>query len=236
MFWQITDEDIAAARNGNTGAIERVYAQALEPCCRIATSIAGRHDVARSVLKTLVRRSTGQLEKWDYADEASAWFMHHTVILLREYRKPISPDHDPLLHEIGGPDVVQYRAMINAIRALPEQQQEAFILHHAQRWNTRLCAVAMDCSNTAVEAHLSEANRQIQPLLGINFAALIGFLQQVHRSVPLELPAAPKTIATKIKARRGLQFLTYIAGWLLILAIIVAIVAAAVLIGPRIEI
>ncbi len=235
MFWQITDEDIDRARAGDTGAIERVYAQALEPCARVATSIAGQTDIAQKVLRELVRRSVKQLEHWEYADAASAWFMHHTVILLREYRKPVPADRDILLHDIGGPDVVQYHAMINAIRKLSDQQQEAFILTHAQRWNTRLCAVAMDCSNTAVETHLAEANRQVQPLLGKNFAALVGFLEQVHRSIPIDLPAAPKSIAIRIKARRGAKLLSYLLGWLLVGLIIAAIIAFAVIVGPHIE-
>lgn len=235
MFWQITDEDLDRARSGDGSAIERVYAQALEPCARIATSIAGQADIAQKVLCELVRRSVKQLEHWEYADAASAWFMHHTILLLREYRTPVTPDRDILLHDIGGPDVMQYRAMINAIRKLSDQQQEAFILTHAQRWNTRLCAVAMDCSNTAVETHLAEANRQVQPLLGKDFAALVGFLEQVHRSLPINLPAAPRTIATRIKARRGARLLTHVFGWLLIGLIIAIIIAFAIIVGPRIE-
>lgn len=236
MFWQITDDDIAAACDGNTGAIERVYAQALEPCARVATSVSGRPDVAHNVLRELVRRSTKQFEKWSYADEASRWFMHHTIILLREHRKPLTPRDDMLLKDIGGPDVVQYVAMVNAIRKLPDQQQEAFLLTHAQRWNTRLCAIAMDCSNTAVESHLVEANRQIQPLLGEHASALLGFLNKVHLSIPIEYPSAPKIIAARIKARRGARAVRTLVGWGLVALIVAAIVWVWLVVVPKIEI
>jgi hypothetical protein len=71
--------------------------------------------------------------------------------------------------------------------------------------------------------------------LGKNFAALVGFLEQVHRSIPIDLPAAPKSIATRIRARRGAKLLSYLFGWLLVGLIIAAIIAFAVIVGPHIE-
>jgi hypothetical protein len=132
--------------------------------------------------------------------------------------------------------VAHYRAMILALRKLPEQQQEAFILTHAQRWNTRYCAIAMDCSNTAVETHLKEANRTIQPLAGGNFAALCGFLHQVHKSLPIDLPASAGMIATRIKARRARDRMFQIVGWTVIAGIVFLLVYLAITVGPKIEI
>ncbi len=236
MLDQITEVDLAAARSGHGGGVKRLFRAATEPCARIAATLSGRRDVAEAVIDELHVRAARQLERWSSVEEASRWFMHHTIILVREYRKSIEPpDADVLLADVGGPDVVQYKALIGAIRKLPEQQQEAFLLHHAHRWNARYCSIAMDCSTKAVETHLAEASRQLQPLCGQNYDALLGFLHQVHKAVPLNLPDAPKIIAARIAAKRGVGLLTNVAGWLLILLIVTAIIAAVVVLGPRIE-
>lgn len=236
MFWQITDEDLWSAQQGKPDAFRHLYSQALEPCARIAYSLCGDSDGAQKVLRALVSRSIRQFPRWKYADEASAWFMHQTILLLREIARPIKPPDDLLLKDVGGPDVIQYAAMVRAIRKLPQQQQEAFLLTHAQRWNTRLCAIAMDCSNTAVVTHLNEAQRQLQPLLGEHASALLGYLHQVHRSMPVKYPSAPILLGTTIRVRRTLQKLAYIAGWGMILLIILAILWVWLVLWPHTEI
>lgn len=236
MFWQITDEDLWSSQQGNPGALQRVYSQALEPCARIAYSLCGDPDQAQQVMRKLVRRSVRQFRQWKYADEASAWFMHQTILLLREIDSSIQTRDDPLLKDVAGPDVIQYAAMIRAIRNLPQQQKEAFLLTHAQRWNTRLCAIAMDCSNTAVVTHLKEAERQLQPLLGQHASALVEYLHQVHRSMPIQYPKAPIRIGARIRARRALGRLVYALGWGLILLIVLTILWFCFVLWPRTEI
>jgi len=235
MFWSITDEELLTAQAGNDESLRRLFGQAVPPCVLIANSLAGRKDVADRVSTELVRRAADQIDRWRDADEASRWFMHQTIQLVRQFRKPLVPEQDVLLIGIGGPDVAEYRAMILALRKLPEQQQEAFILTHAQRWNTRLCAVAMDCSTTAVETHLAEATRQVQPLAGKHFQSLTGFLHQVHKSLPVAMPARPAMIATRMKARRSMRAIVRAFGWLMILSLIGAIVGFALLVWPHIE-
>jgi DNA-directed RNA polymerase specialized sigma24 family protein len=236
MFWTITDEQLLSAQAGDAGAIQLLFAQAMPSCARLATSLTGSRVQAKRVSRDLVKRAAGMVERWRDAEDASRWFMHHLILRVRHHRRPVPIEHDMLIEDIGGPDIVPYRAMITALRKLPEQQQEAFILTHAQKWNTRYCAIAMDCSNTAVETHLNEANRTIQPLLGKNFEALCGFLHQVHKSLPIDLPDSPGMIATRIKARRGFGAIMRIIGWAMILLIVAAIIYAVVVLVPRIEI
>ncbi len=235
MFWSITDEVLLTAQAGNEESIRRVFGQAVPSCVLIACSISGRKDVADRVTHELVHRAAQQIDHWRSADEASRWFMHQTIQLIRHFRKP-PIDQDTLLTGVGGPDVVQYVAMINALRKLPAQQQEAFILTHAQKWNPRLCAVAMDCSVTAVETHLSEASRQLQPLLGSNFSALMGFVHQVHKSQPIDSIPQPTLIATRIKARRSFRSLVHLCGWVVIIGLLGAIAGFFLIIWPKIEI
>ncbi|HEY0007146.1 MAG TPA: sigma factor-like helix-turn-helix DNA-binding protein [Tepidisphaeraceae bacterium] len=235
MLWSLTDEDVRAAQAGDAAAIERVYAQTLPPCARIVTTLAGRADVAKKVNDALAAQSAGTFPRWRDADDANRWFMHHLILLKRRHAAKFDPSQDVLLAGVGGPDVVQYQAMIQALRKLTPQQQEAFLLTHAQRWNTRLCAVAMDCSNTAVETHLAGADRQIRALLGSNFEPLIGFLQQIHRTMPVDIPAPPMIIATRMKARRSWQALVTIGGPILLGTLIALLIAGVVLFFLHVE-
>lgn len=236
MFWQLTDEDLLLAQSGDTDAARRVFAHALPTCERIALGLCGNVPAARRVVKELARRGAKQFDRWRAADDAGRWFMHHTILLTRRWRKPVDPKYDVLLQDVGGPDVVQYQALIAAFRKLPAQQQEAFLLTHAQRWNTRLCAVAMDCSTKAVETHLGEANRQVAPLLGQNFDALINAFGQVYRSLPLDAPVQPETIALRVQAGRGIRRTTRAIGWACMLAFIAIVAVAVVYLKGRIDI
>jgi hypothetical protein len=204
MFWELTDDDILSAQAGDVRATQRVYAVAMPTCERMALALCGSRDAAARVLHGLVQRSAGQMSVWRSADEAGRWFMHHTVLLTREHA-PAHVVDEALLHGVGGPDVVAYGAMIYALRKLPQQQREAFILTHAQRWNTRLCAVAMDCSNRAVETHLIEANKKIQSLTGEHFDALTSALRTVYTTLPLDVPLPPGTLARRIHRGRSMR-------------------------------
>lgn len=235
MIWNITDEDLASAQRGDAGAAQRLFQQATQTCGRLATTLLGTHALGHRAVRELAKRAASQLPGWRSADEAARWFMHQTVFLTREFRKPFDPQYDVLLHDVGGPDVTEYRAMIVALRKLPEQQQEAFLLTHAQKWNTRMCAVAMDCSNVAVETHLVGATRELQPLLGKHFDALMGFLRQVHEAVPVETTSIATGVVRRTRVRRGAKLIRTIAGWTLIALIVLFAVWLAIYIIPKIE-
>ena len=55
---------------------------------------------------------------------------------------------------------------IRALRALPMQQREAFILMHGEKLDVRAIAVAMDCSVLAAGNHLNEATDRLRHLAG----------------------------------------------------------------------
>jgi DNA-directed RNA polymerase specialized sigma24 family protein len=235
MLWSITDDDVAAAQRGDAAALGRVYQQSFPVCARITNSLTGRADTGTEITRELRRQFTDQLPRFRDADDLSRWLTHHTILLKRRLAKPPRPGEDVLLAGVGGPDAAAYRAMINALRRLSPQQQEAFILTHAQRWNTRLCAVAMDCSNTAVETHLEGADREIRPLLGENFAALTQYLEQVHKSQPVDIAPPPTIIAATIKVRRGFGLLKTFAGWAAIVAFFLLAGAFVVFVLPAID-
>src|SRR5436190_708468 len=73
-----------------------------------------------------------------------------------------------------------YAGFVRAVRALPIQQKEAFILAHGEQWDTRALAVAMDCSQEAAANHLREATRVLSSLGGNHFAAFTAQLSHAY--------------------------------------------------------
>ena len=218
MFWKLTDEDLALAQAGNAAATERLYAAALPVCGRVAATLCGDAAGARRAINRLVEKSADQLSRKYDSQEAGRWFMHQTVLMAREQPQPKDVDSDTLMHGVGGPDVVAYRALVAGLRKLTRQQQEALLLTHVESWNPRLCAVAMDCSTQAVQTHLDEATRTLAPLAGGHLTALLTAMRQVHQTRPLELPQPPATVAARVRRRRWAGRLLRLFGWLLIIS------------------
>ncbi|HEX8325334.1 MAG TPA: sigma factor-like helix-turn-helix DNA-binding protein [Tepidisphaeraceae bacterium] len=236
MLWNLTDEDLYAAQAGDAVATERLFAAALPPCGRLAATLCGDDRGAARALQRLVDRSVDQLRSSRDSGEAGRWFMHQTVLLTREQPQPTNIDDDTLMAGVGGPDVVAYRALIAGLRKLPRQQQEALLLRHAEDWNTRLCAVAMDCSTQAVQTHLDEATRQLTPLAGGHFTVLMSAVRQVHQSRPLNLPQTPAMVAARVRRRRWTGRLLRLAGWTLIVGFLLLLALATWWLRGRIKI
>lgn len=235
MFWKLTDEDLLLAQAGDAGATERVYASALAVCGRTAATLCGDAAGATRAIDKIVDRSADQLSRSRDAQDAGRWFMHQTVLLAREQPQPTSVDGDTLMAGVGGPDVVAYRALIAGLRKLPRQQQEALLLTHCELWNTRLCAVAMDCSTQAVQTHLDEATRQLTPLADGHFGELMSAMRQVHTSRPLALPKPPAEVAARVRRKRGVTKIVRFVGWLLILTFLAVVALAAWWLKDRIK-
>jgi hypothetical protein len=66
-----------------------------------------------------------------------------------------------------------YVAFVRAIRGLPQQQVEAFVLAHGEGLDLRDLAVAMDCSTTAAAIHLRESEDRLRALAGAQFGASV---------------------------------------------------------------
>ena len=110
----------------------------------------------------MIRRSLRVLPKWRTGVVPENWFYHHTLLSARGFlARPPDPHQDllvtaapapkdprdaaPPTGEIAlawvGPDEASYVAFVRALRNLPAQQAEAFILHHGERLNERLLGV-----------------------------------------------------------------------------------------------
>lgn len=177
------DEDFfKRAAKAQPDAVEAVLATMYPAVHRVAHSLAGRPDLAVNIVRRVMIQAIEQLPRLRNADAAENWFHHFTVLASRQAAaQAIPPDKDVLLKEPTPSPA--YTALVRALRKLPMQQREAFILHYAERLNTRFLAVAMDCSTKAAEQHLLSARQAIAPLAGADFDTFIQDLAHVHTSL-----------------------------------------------------
>lgn len=163
----IPDEIIRQARKGDRRAVEALLTAVCPAVWRIAAGLTGSVRSGSAVAQTVLRQSVGVIPDWREGITPENWFFHHTVLATRSIEEDAS-EVDPL----GGGNAklkVASRAFILALRGLPRQQREAFILHVGEHLNTRLLGIAMDCSASAAEVHLEAAQRALKSLAGENF-------------------------------------------------------------------
>ena len=171
------------ARKGNLRAAIEVMSDCYPCVHRMALGLTGRDDVGRGIVRFILRRGLRLLPKWDEDGEPTRWCQHHTVLTTRRAaRRPPDVAHDTLVRT-AKTDNAYYAAFVRALRALPVQQREAFILHHGERLDTRQLAVAMDCSTEAAQNHLKEATRSLGALGGEYFPTFTAQLAQTYQSL-----------------------------------------------------
>ena len=95
-----------------------------------------------------------------------------------------------------------YLAFIAALRKLPAQQREAFLLHHGERLNTRLLGVAMDCSMDAATKHLAAAGATLSTIAGEQVEVMNAVLGQTYRSLSPAEEAVLPYVRQEVRAER----------------------------------
>lgn len=185
---------------------------------RMALALSGRPDVARAVVRHMLKvgleRTAGSKQS-----PPARWFEHHTVLTARRaLRHQPEPKSDALV--LASPlQTPGYTAFVRAVRALPFQQREAFILTHGAGFDLRRLAVAMDCSTEAAGNHLRGADVAIGAIAEQSLDAFIGAMRKAYGALlPSEdvyLPAVRRSIRQRIQRRRILRGI----GWLIVLGL-----------------
>jgi DNA-directed RNA polymerase specialized sigma24 family protein len=166
-------DQLARARKYDWTPLEKILEQMFPAVCRMAHGLSGREDVALKVVERIMRQAVERVPEWRDVESAERWFYHHTILAARETAETQKPEPDKdLLVKLAENPTPAYVAFIRAIRNLPVQQREAFILHHGEDLNTRNMATAMDCSTKAAEMHLDAAHDALEPIAGDAFVAL----------------------------------------------------------------
>ncbi len=159
----------------------------------MARALTGDAGQADRVVDFVLRRGARFLPTW----RPRNWFYHHTLLAAREraltprqgsvqapqtMQAQPGPAPDPLVP--AAPDAEPgYVAFVRAIRGLPRQQGEAFILHRGERLNARLLGVTMDCSSAAAENHLNAATATLEIIAGDSLACYQRTLSRAYAAL-----------------------------------------------------
>jgi DNA-directed RNA polymerase specialized sigma24 family protein len=200
----ISTDLLADARKGKRDAVIEILALHYPIIWRMAAGLTGREDVGRGVVRHIMQRSTRALRGWKDDGAPTRWFHHHTLLTTRRTLKhPPDLTNDTLLRAAdprAGPTAADskpdtgYVAFVRALRSLPMQQREAFILHHGEKLQVRDVAVAMDCSTTAAVNHLHVANDTLKMIAPADFDAHVMRMSKSYDALaPYEDLALPNT-------------------------------------------
>src|SRR5438067_940463 len=143
----MTDADLESilrrARKYHRPSVELLLSVHYPLVFRIAHALAGRRDVAGGVMKFVLNRSLNVLARWVHPADVSRWFAHHIVLTVRRAEKYPPDAHNDVLvinqSAAQKPDPA-YVAFVRALRALPYQQREAFLLYHGEAFDIRAMA------------------------------------------------------------------------------------------------
>jgi DNA-directed RNA polymerase specialized sigma24 family protein len=169
----VSDDVLERAQRGDRAACAALLSESYPSVVRMARALTGDAGEADRVVDFVLTRGAKLLPAWRRGTMPQNWFYHHTLLAARE-RAATRPTHgagaDLLVMETTGAGP-EYVAFIRAVRGLPGQQGEAFILHQGERLNTRLLGVTMDCSSAAAENHLNAATATLTAIAGISLGS-----------------------------------------------------------------
>jgi DNA-directed RNA polymerase specialized sigma24 family protein len=231
-------DTLAAARRLSTPAVTEVLREHYPSVHRLAHGLAGRADVGAGIVRYVMHRSVAIMPSW--RDEELApenWFHHFTVITARRSikRRP-EPSEDILLGDTGVAPDPEYVAFLAALRNLPHQQQEAFILHHCERLGARTSSLAMDCSTEAAGNHLRAATDALRLVSGERYETFTTRAANAYRrlSPPPDaiLPRVQSIVRRRVWPKRVARWLA----WLLLLGFIAAMAWVVWALKDRVEI
>jgi DNA-directed RNA polymerase specialized sigma24 family protein len=206
----LTPELLKRAKSGKRQALEAVIAEYYPLVQRMAYALSGREEAGRKIVRQIVRHSVTAARKWEHTGDPLRWFMHHTVLASRQKAiDEVDLAADPLIRGVETSSAY-YPAFVRAVRALPMQQREAYLLHHGERLDVRGLAIAMDCSRDAADNHLREATRALTAYGGNFFATFTAHLTQTYdRLSPDEemvLPSVKSTMRRRVSVRGVVKF------------------------------
>lgn len=179
----VADEVIAKARKMDRRAVEAVLAESYPAVHRMAHALTGRSAAAQRVIRLVFRRALKVMPTWRKGIIPENWFYHHTLLTARDVAPTAPPPNKDLLASMGPSGEPAYAAFVRALRALPRQQTEAFLLNHGERLNERLLGVAMDCSTHAAGTHLAAATEALRKMGGDQFIGLTAAVERTYRAL-----------------------------------------------------
>ena len=223
----VADDVVEKARLGDRASVEAVVTECFPAVHRVAHALTGDPAVAGKVVRFVLRRSVDVMPRWRSGLIPENWFFHNTLITLRRLNAPAPPPNQDLLITVGPTGLPAYGGFIRALRALPVQQAEAFVLHHGEHLNERLLGVAMDLSTGAAGSHLAAATASLQSLAGDDYPALVAALEKAYAALTPPETIVRTTARTEMRSILWGKLIRRVVRRLITLAILAAIGFAA---------
>lgn len=191
---------MAKARRSDRAAVETILADSYPAAHRMAHGLTGDARAGGIVARHVLRRAVVVMPRWRKGITPENWFYHHTLLVSREVAKTAPPPEHDLLVTAGPVGQPAYVAFVRALRGLPRQQLEAFLLNHGEKLNSRLLGVAMDCSAAAAANHLSAATDALQTIAGDEFPSLVAALDKTYGTLAPPEKAVRATVTEQTGA------------------------------------
>ena len=187
-----------AARKLSPAAVAEVLREHYAMVYRLAHGLAGRADVGMGIVRYVTHRSVAIMPSWEIETEPENWFHHFTVMTARRVirgRRP-DPTTDLLLGDTGVAPDPAYVAFLAALRGLPQQQQEAIILHVCEHLGPRTSSIAMDLSTEAAGNHLKAATDGLRRIADERYEIFTTRMANAYR----RLAPPPDTILPRVRS------------------------------------
>jgi DNA-directed RNA polymerase specialized sigma24 family protein len=225
----VSEELLDRARDLDPVATESLLSDVYPSVRRIALALVADDGAARAVARGVLDRGLRVLPGWRSGATPENWFYHHTVLAAREVatvrppRSAADGNQDPLVARASFADPA-YTAFVRAVRGLPEQQAEAYLLYHGERLNERLLGVAMDCSAAAAANHLQAATDALTAMSGGDLTRCTAILAKAYVALAPDASEATVLIRPSVRrARRRRRFRTIVRAFLAL--VLVALLA-----------
>jgi DNA-directed RNA polymerase specialized sigma24 family protein len=225
-----TPELLERAKKGRRAAIEAVITEYYPRVHRVAQALCGQELAGLHVERQVIRRSLAAMRTWDHPPDVQRWFLHHTILASRQRKNhEIDLVSDPLIRGVAT-NSAYYPAFIRAVRTLPMQQREAYILHHGERLDVRGLSIAMDCSQEAAANHLKEATAALSAYGGDFFPTFTANMTQTYDRLS---PAEELVVPAVRSSMRGRMSMGKVLGWT-VTAIKLGVIAGVIFLSWKI--
>jgi DNA-directed RNA polymerase specialized sigma24 family protein len=217
---ELSEELVDNAREGRAEALSDVIIACYPPLVRISMTLAGDAKRGLDLVQGLVRGSLVASENWNEPTAPWRWFLHHAILNLR--RLPPSPGPDPLV-QYSADKEVPFVAFVSALRKLPPQQQEAFILRQGEKMSERELAVAMDCSVTAAVNHLLAAQDALELVAAEGIDQRMAEFRTAYDNLSPDPAAVKQYVMSRVQSRtakKRTKGLFKVIVWVIVLAVV----------------
>jgi DNA-directed RNA polymerase specialized sigma24 family protein len=180
---KLVEDALPRARKLDVAAIETILRVHYPRVCRIAMAICGREKQGKQSIRTVMRQSIKPIRFWNSEGEAANWFLHHTILVSREHVGGTPNAREDCLVQTLSTPSPEHTAFVRALRLLPHQQREAFLLFRGEHLDPRRVGVAMDCSTGAADTHRLAAEKAMTEVAGETFEERSAELVRVYATL-----------------------------------------------------